>query len=66
MANPLKTEHALDWSKTAQEVEDQFQLGMIERDRFREALEGIYATPKGYQDVCWNLAADALSKPRPK
>lgn len=35
MTNPLKTEHALDWGKTAQEIEDQFQAGMIERDRFR-------------------------------
>jgi hypothetical protein len=39
--NPLKTEHALDWSKTAQEIEDQFQAGMIERDRYREALKRI-------------------------
>ena len=31
-----------------------------------ETLEGVYNTPKGYQDVCWNLAADALGKPRPK
>ena len=32
---------------------------------YQEVLEGVYATPKGYQDVCWNLAADALGKPRP-
>ena len=41
MTNPLKTEHALDWGKTAQEIEDQFQAGMIERDRYRESLETI-------------------------
>lgn len=41
MTNPLKNEHALDWGKTAQEIEDQFQAGMIERDRYREALETI-------------------------
>lgn len=41
MTNPLKTEHALDWSKSAQEIEDQFQAGMIERDRYRKALEAI-------------------------
>lgn len=33
MANPLKTEHAIDWSHTAQEIEDHYQSGMIERDR---------------------------------
>ena len=43
MTNPLKTEHAIDWRKTAQEIEDQFQAGMIERDRYRMALEGIKA-----------------------
>ena len=41
MTNPLKTEHAIDWRKTAQEIEDQFQAGMIERDRYRNALEDI-------------------------
>jgi len=41
MTNPLKTEHAIDWGKTAQEIEDQFQAGMIERDRYRNALEAI-------------------------
>ena len=41
MTNPLKTEHAIDWRKTAQEIEDQFQAGMIERDRYRKALEDI-------------------------
>ena len=30
------------------------------------ALQGVYDTLKGYQDVCWNFAADALHKPRPK
>ena len=41
MTNPLKTEHAIDWRKTAQEIEDQFQAGMIERDRYRAALEKL-------------------------
>ena len=41
MANPLKTEHAIDWSQTAQEIEDHYQSGMIERDRYRAALEEI-------------------------
>ena len=40
MVNPLKTEHALDWSKTAQEIEDQFQAGMIERDHLKITLGG--------------------------
>lgn len=37
----MKTEHALDWGKSAQEIEDQFQAGMIERDRYKRALERI-------------------------
>lgn len=41
MTNPLKTEHALDWGKTAQEIEDQFQAGMIERDRYRKRIEEL-------------------------
>ena len=40
----MKTEHALDWGKTAQEIEDQFQAGMIERDRYRECLEELAQT----------------------
>jgi hypothetical protein len=47
MTNPLKTEHALDWGKTAQEIEDQFQAGMIERDRYRECLEELAQTYSG-------------------
>lgn len=39
MANLLKTEHALDWGQTAQEIEDQYQTGMIERDLYRAALD---------------------------
>lgn len=48
MTNPLKTEHALDWSKSAQEIEDQFQAGMIQRDRYREALVAILANEEAY------------------
>ena len=55
MANPLKTNHALDWGKTAQEIEDQFQAGMIERDRYREALVDILANEEAYK------RGDALS-----
>ena len=43
----VKTEHALDWGKTAQEIEDQFQAGMIERDRYRECLEELAQTYSG-------------------
>lgn len=56
MANPLKTEHALDWSRTAQEIEDQFQAGMIERDRYRDALGRILAHP------CTNPAASMIAE----
>ena len=48
MTNPLKTEHALDWRKSAQEIEDQFQAGMIQRDRYREALAAILANEEAY------------------
>lgn len=41
MVNPLKTEHAIDWRMTMQEIEDQFQAGMVERDRYKEALVEI-------------------------
>ena len=51
----MKTNHALDWGKTAQEIEDQFQTGMIERDRYREALESILANETAYN------RGDALS-----
>ena len=47
MANPLKTEHAIDWSKTAQEIEDQFQAGMIERDRYRKRIEELVVEGDG-------------------
>ncbi len=45
----MKTEHALDWGKTAQEIEDQFQAGMAERDRYKEALEAILANEEAYK-----------------
>ena len=45
----MKTEHALDWSKTAQEISDQFEAGMIQRDRYREALEDILANEEAYK-----------------
>ena len=51
----MKTNHALDWGKTAQEIEDQFQTGMIERDRYREALVDILANEEAYK------RGDALS-----
>ena len=51
----MMTKHALDWGKTAQEIEDQFQAGMIERDRYREALESILANETAYN------RGDALS-----
>lgn len=38
----MKTEHAIDWRMTVLEIEDQFQAGMIERDRYREVLESIH------------------------
>jgi len=61
MANPLKTEHALDWGKTAQEIEDQFQAGMIERDRYRDALENIsQERPRNSWVDARNIAREAL------
>ena len=51
----MKTNHALDWGKKAQEIEDQFQAGMIERNRYREALESILANETAYN------RGDALS-----
>ena len=51
----MKTEHALDWGKTAQEIADQYEAGMIERDRYREALEAIIANETAYN------RGDALS-----
>jgi hypothetical protein len=42
MVNHLKTEHAIDWRMTMQEIEDQFQAGMKERDRYREVLESMH------------------------
>ena len=45
----MKTEHALDWGKTAQEISDQFEAGMIERDRYRKALEDILANEEAYK-----------------
>ena len=44
----MKTEHALDWGKTAQEIADQYEAGMIERDRYRDALEEIIANETAY------------------
>ena len=37
----MKTEHALDWGKTAAEIEADFEQMAKERDRYREALEHI-------------------------
>ena len=51
----MKTEHALDWGKTAQEIADQFEAGMIQRDRYREALVAILANEEAYN------RGDALS-----
>ena len=51
----MKTEHALDWGKTAQEISDQFEAGMIQRDRYRAALEAIIANETAYN------RGDALS-----
>ena len=45
----MKTEHALDWGKTAQEISDQFEAGMIQCDRYREALEAIIANEEAYK-----------------
>ena len=45
----MRTDHSLDWSKTAQEIADQFEAGMIERDRYREALEAIIANEEAYK-----------------
>ena len=45
----MKTEHALDWGKTAQEIADQFEAGMIQRDRYREALVAILANEEAYK-----------------
>ena len=45
----MKTEHALDWGKTAQEISAQFEAGMIQRDRYREALEAILANEEAYK-----------------
>ena len=51
----MRTEHALDWSKTAQEISDQYEAGMIDRDRYREALVDILANETAYN------RGDALS-----
>ena len=51
----MQTQHALDWSKTAQEISDQFEAGMIQRDRYREALVDILANEEAYN------RGDALS-----
>lgn len=66
MTNPLKTEHALDWSKSAQEIEDQFQAGMIQRDRYREALVAILANEEAYKrgdGLSAHIAKTALGIP---
>ena len=34
----MRTEHALDWSKTAQEIEDEYEQMAIERDELRYLL----------------------------
>ena len=44
----MRTEHALDWSKTALEIEAQFEAGMIERDKYRDALENIIGNEEVY------------------
>ena len=63
MTNPLKTEHAIDWRKTAQEIEDQFRAGMIERDRYRSALERIAALEREWsvQSEAVRIASEALA-----
>ena len=63
MTNPLRTEHALDWGKTAQEIEDQFQTGMIERDRYRSALKRIAALEREWsvQSEAVRIASEALA-----
>ena len=45
----MKAEHALDWGKTGQEISDQFEAGMIQRDRYREALVAILANEEAYK-----------------
>ena len=44
----MKAEHALDWGKTAQEIADEYEAGMIQRDRYREALAAILANEEAY------------------
>ena len=63
MTNPLKTEHAIDWRKTAQEIEDQFQAGMIERDRYRSALKRIASLEREWsvQSEAVRIASEALA-----
>ena len=53
MVNPLKTEHAIDWRMTMQEIEDQFQAGMVERDRYREALLEIHDLTRPGNPADW-------------
>ena len=45
----MKTEHALNWGKTAQEIAEEYEAGMIERDRYRAALEEIIANEEAYK-----------------
>ena len=62
----MKAEHALDWGKTGQEISDQFEAGMIERDRYREALEAILANEEAYKrgdGLSAYIAKNALSIP---
>ena len=51
----MKTDHALDWGKTAQEIADESEAGMSERDRDRKALEEVIANETAYN------RGDALS-----
>ena len=63
----MKTEHALDWRKTAQEISDEFEAGMIQRDRYREALEAILANEEAYRrgdGLSAHIARSALNQAR--
>ena len=55
MVNPLKTEHAIDWRMTMQEIEDQFQAGMKERDRYKEGLLEIHDLTRPDRPSDWTI-----------
>ena len=62
----MKTEHALDWGKTAPEIADEYEAGMIERDRYRKALEEIIANEAAYNrgdGLSAHIAKNALGLP---